>query len=113
MRLDTNRVVLSSSERTMAPSDLLLNNSYNPGNPVTAMILLYSILMCIDGPSAHFYSSLQRTRESVFRDMQVNVNRSFAAKYFRCVRAKPAPGRYFFSASHNRCIRGSADKTSY
>ena len=65
MRLDTNRVVLSSSERTIAPSDLLLSNSYNPGNPVTAMILLYSILMCIIGPVARF------------RDMQGNLNRSF------------------------------------
>ena len=43
MREETNLVVLSSSERTMAPSFLLLMSSCNPGKPVTAMILLYSI----------------------------------------------------------------------
>jgi hypothetical protein len=43
MRLDTNRVLLSSSERTSAPSLLLFTNSYKPGKPVTPTILLYSI----------------------------------------------------------------------
>src|SRR6185312_11288775 len=54
-RLATKRVVLSSSERTMAPSLLLLSNSYNPGNPVTAMILLYSM--------QSFYSRMKRMNE--------------------------------------------------
>ena len=36
---------LSSNERTMAPSDFVLINSYKPGNPVTETILLYSILL--------------------------------------------------------------------
>src|SRR4051794_27385665 len=47
MRLDTNLEVLSSRERTMAPSFLLLISSYKPGKPVTAIILLYSIKMSI------------------------------------------------------------------
>src|SRR6478672_5167935 len=56
MRLDTNFVLLSSSERTRAPSLLLLNNSYKPGIPVTPTILLYSIIF------------------KVFKDVQDNTN---------------------------------------
>ena len=37
------RVFLSSRERTIAPSFLLLTSSNRPGNPVTAISLLYSI----------------------------------------------------------------------
>ena len=44
MREETNFVVLSSNERTNAPSVLLLTISNKPGKPVTATILLYSII---------------------------------------------------------------------
>jgi hypothetical protein len=49
MRLEAKRVDLSSNERTMAPSALLLINSNKPGNPETETILLYSILLFFMG----------------------------------------------------------------
>src|SRR6185437_1277097 len=98
IRLETKRVDLSSSERTMAPSDLLLNSSNKPGNPVTAMILLYSML--------------------TFWDIEVSVNRVFTDKKFFTAKLhrrhfrpnRGSPDRCFFSALHSRCIPWSAGK---
>src|SRR2546423_14681139 len=42
-RDDMNFVLLSSSERTIAPSDLLATSSNKPPRPVTLINLLYSI----------------------------------------------------------------------
>src|SRR3954470_3953303 len=91
MRLATNLVLPSSSERTRAPSVLLLTSSYRPDKPVTPMILLYSIAVSFKGRARycdlpnHGFQDLQ---DLDFPEIYLRLGTALAAWGFEKVEPK-------------------------